>query len=94
MENTIKTNTSDVSTKPLNDNPVTIIKKITIMPMSNLINNSFYRIKNSKVLDNRIDSLGASISSVQKLSSSIDEMSVYMPTLVGVSANNQNFVEE
>ena len=94
MENTTKTNTSDVSTKPLNDNPVTIIKKITIMPMSNLINNSFYRIKNSKVLDNRIDSLGASISSVQKLSSSIDEMSVYMPTLVGVSANNQNFVEK
>ena len=53
---------------------------------------SLYRQVNSKVLPRKHDVIGSSYKSSTILTSNKDEMEAYMPPLIGVSPNNEDFV--
>lgn len=55
-------------------------------------NYSNYRKVNMKVLGQRKETIGSSISSCQILSSNSGEVQAYFPTLVGLSPNNPEFI--
>lgn len=70
------------------DKPYTDKKVVTIMLAGH---QSLYRTVNSKVLNNRKDYIGASITSSQILASNREEVEAYMPAVIGMSANNPDF---
>ena len=55
-------------------------------------NYSAYRKANMKVLGQKREVIGSSITSSRILSSNADEVAAYFPALLGISANNENFV--
>lgn len=55
-------------------------------------NYSLYRKANSKVLSERRDKIGSSVSSSRILSSNPEELKAYFPSLIGVAYNNENFI--
>lgn len=64
-------------------------KSITIALVKNY---SFYRRANDKVMTKRRDFIGSSVSSSRVLSSNKEEVEAYFPRLVGLSPNNDNFM--
>lgn len=70
------------------DKPYTEKKVITIMLAGH---QSLYRLANSKVLANRKDYIGSSITSSQILASNRAEVEAYMPAVIGISSNNPDF---
>lgn len=70
--------------KPYLDN-----RKITISLVHNYSN---YRKANMKVLGQRKETIGSSITSCKILSSNQGEVEAYFPALIGISANNPEFV--
>ncbi len=64
-------------------------KSITIALVKNY---SFYRRANDKVMTKRRDFIGSSVSSSRVLSSNKEEVEAYFPRLVGLSPNNDNFL--
>uniref|UniRef100_A0AAU8MIK9 Uncharacterized protein n=1 Tax=Geladintestivirus 2 TaxID=3233134 RepID=A0AAU8MIK9_9CAUD len=70
--------------KPYTDN-----RKITISLTHNYSN---YRKANLKVLGQRKEVIGSSITSCRILSSNAGEVEAYFPSLVGLSPNHQDFV--
>ena len=68
--------------------PYTDKRIVTIMLAGH---QSLYRSVNSKVLNNRKDYIGASITSSQILASNRAEVESYMPAVIGMSANNPDF---
>lgn len=69
--------------------PYTDERSITISLVHNYSN---YRKVNMKVLGQRKETIGSSISSCQILSSNKDEVETYFPALIGLSPNNPEFV--
>lgn len=55
-------------------------------------NYSAYRKANMKVLGQKREVIGSSITSSRVLSSNAKEVEAYFPALLGISANNENFV--
>ena len=55
-------------------------------------NYSAYRKANMKVLGQKKEVIGSSITSSRVLSSNAKEVEAYFPALLGISANNENFV--
>lgn len=55
-------------------------------------NYSNYRRVNLKVLGQRKETIGSSIRSSQILSSNAEEVATYFPALIGISANNPEFI--
>ena len=55
-------------------------------------NYSNYRKVNMKVLGQRKDTIGSSVRSCQILSSNASEIAAYFPALIGISANNPDFI--
>ena len=55
-------------------------------------NYSNYRKANIKVLGQRVETIGSSVSSCRTLSSNQKEMEAYMPALIGLSPNNPEFI--
>ena len=72
-----------------NDEPYVERKSITIALVKNY---SFYRRANDKVMTKRRDFIGSSVSSSRVLSSNKEEVEAYFPRLVGLSPNNDNFM--
>ena len=70
------------------DKPYTEKKIVTIMLAGH---QSLYRQVNSKVLNNRKDFIGASITSSQMLAANRGEVEAYMPSIIGMSTNNPDF---
>lgn len=64
-------------------------RKVTISLVHNYSN---YRRVNMKVLGQRKEVIGSSIRSCQILSSNSDEIAAYFPALIGISANNPDFI--
>lgn len=64
-------------------------RSITISLVHNYSN---YRKANMKVLGQRKETIGSSISSCQILSSNNGEIEAYFPSLIGLSPNNPDFV--
>lgn len=64
-------------------------KSITIALVKNY---SLYRRANDKVLPKRRDFIGSSVSSSRILSSNKEEVEAYFPQLIGLSPNNENFI--
>jgi hypothetical protein len=64
-------------------------KSITIALVKNY---SFYRRANDKVMTKRRDFIGSSVSSSRVLSSNKEEVEAYFPRLIGLSPNNDNFM--
>lgn len=64
-------------------------RSITI---SLVINHSFYRRANDKVLPKKIEYIGSSIRSSSTLSSSKAEVEAYFPNIIGVATNDPSFV--
>lgn len=71
------------------DKEYTEHKSITIALVKNY---SFYRRANDKVMTKRRDFIGSSVSSSRVLSSNKEEVEAYFPRLVGLSPNNDNFM--
>lgn len=64
-------------------------KSVTI----NLAKNySLYRKANDKTLPKRVDYIGSSVMSSRILSSNKAEVEAYFPNIIGLAANNENFV--
>lgn len=55
-------------------------------------NYSNYRKVNMKVFGQRKDTIGSSVRSCQILSSNASEIAAYFPALIGISANNPDFI--
>ena len=55
-------------------------------------NYSNYRRVNMKVLGQRKETIGSSVRSCQVLSSNAGEIAAYFPSLIGISANNPDFI--
>lgn len=55
-------------------------------------NYSLYRKKNDKVLPKRKDYIGSSIESSRVITSNKEEMEFYMPSIIGLSPNDPNFI--
>lgn len=72
-----------------NNEPYVERKSITIALVKNY---SFYRRANDKVMTKRRDFIGSSVSSSRVLSSNKEEVEAYFPRLVGLSPNNDNFM--
>lgn len=64
-------------------------RTITISLVHNYSN---YRKANMKVLGQRKETIGSSITSCRVLSSNVGEVEAYFPTLVGLSPNNPDFI--
>lgn len=64
-------------------------RSVTIMLVKNY---SLYRKVNDKVLPKRMDYIGSCIQSSQILASNKQEVEAYFPNIVGLSANDPNFV--
>lgn len=73
------------------DQPYDDISSVTISLVQNF---SLYRKVNSKVLPKRVDYIGSSIISSQKLAANKKEVETYFPNLIGLSPNNDKFVTE
>lgn len=71
------------------DAPYTDKRNITISLVHNY---STYRKVNMKVLGQRKEIIGSSITSCRLLSSNKDEVEAYFPALVGLSPNNPEFI--
>lgn len=71
------------------DKEYTEHKSITIALVKNY---SFYRRSNDKIMTKRRDFIGSSVSSSRVLSSNKEEVEAYFPRLVGLSPNNDNFM--
>jgi hypothetical protein len=71
------------------DAPYTDERSVTI---SCVLNYSAYRKANMKVLGQKREVIGSSITSSRILSSNAEEVAAYFPALLGISANNENFV--
>lgn len=71
------------------DAPYTDKRNITISLVHNY---STYRKVNMKVLGQRKEIIGSSITSCRLLSSNKDEVEAYFPALVGLSTNNPEFI--
>lgn len=71
------------------DKPFTYKRSITVSLIQNY---SLYRKANDKVLPKKRDYIGSSIRSSQVLASNRAEVEAYFPQLLGISANNENFV--
>lgn len=78
---------ADVETK--NDVPYTDNRTVTISLVQQY---SLYRKANERALNEKIEYIGSSFNSVNKLTASIQEMAVYMPPILGVSAKHETFV--
>lgn len=73
--------------------PYKEVKVIKIALTSDINIGSVYRQINYKDIKDRHDSIGGSITSGKILSSNSEEMSAYMPSLIGCSANDVKFAE-
>lgn len=64
-------------------------RSVTISLVHNYSN---YRRVNLKVLGQRRETIGSSVRSCQILSSNAEEVATYFPSLIGISANNPDFI--
>lgn len=71
------------------DMPYTDTRTITIALVKNY---SDFRRANEKVMPKKTDYIGSSITSSRTLSSSKGEIEAYMPAIIGLASNNDNFV--
>lgn len=71
------------------DLPYTDERSVTVALVRNY---SDFRRANEKVMPKRTDYIGSSISSSRILSSSKGEIEAYMPAIIGLASNNENFV--
>lgn len=71
------------------DKPYVDKREIIISPAHNYSN---YRKVNMKVLGHRKEVIGSCIRSCQVLSSNAGEIEAYFPALIGISANNPDFL--
>lgn len=69
--------------------PFVLKRKITIMPINN---RSLYRQVNDKVMPKKVEYIGSSVRSSQILASNTGEVNAYFPKILGISANNENFI--
>lgn len=82
------TTTSTFEDEDLNK-PYVEERKITISLVHNYSN---YRKVNMKVLGQRKETIGSSITSCRILSSNKDEVEAYFPAIIGLSPNNPEFI--
>lgn len=71
------------------DEEYTDYKSVTVSLVKNY---SLYRKANDKALPKRKDYIGSSVTSSRILSSNKEEVEAYFPSLIGLSANDNNFV--
>ena len=64
-------------------------KSVTI---SLIKNNSLFRKANNKVMPKRVDYIGSCITSSRVLCANKDEIEAYMPNIIGLAQNNENFI--
>lgn len=72
--------------------PHKVTKSVTIALASDIVTRSMFRRVNSKVMDERMDYIGSSIGAVNTLLAG-DEMSKYMPQIIGHNAAASDFLE-
>ena len=71
------------------DMPYTDVRSVTIALVKNY---SDFRRANERVMPKKTDYIGSSITSSRVLSSSKGEIEAYMPAIIGLASNNDNFV--
>lgn len=71
------------------DKSLTIPKKITVKPINKV---SYYREVNSKVLGERVMSIGSSIYSADTLMSNHEEINKYFPIILGIGCTDPKFI--
>lgn len=71
------------------DQPYTDKRSVTIALVKNY---SLYRRANDKVLNNRRDYIGSSITSSAVLASNKVEVETYFPNILGIASNHPNFI--
>lgn len=84
----------ETSKSPVNEDdelelPYTDVRTITIALVKNY---SDFRRANERVMPKKTDYIGSSITSSRVLSSSKGEIEAYMPAIIGLASNNDNFV--
>lgn len=93
IEKTIKRGRKTVATYDESDNDLmeeyTDKRSITISLVHNYSN---YRKVNMKTLGHKKETIGSSVSSCRILSSNRGEVEAYMPSLIGLSPNNPDFI--
>lgn len=70
--------------------PVRVEKTVTIFRKENT---SAYFRKNSRYIPEGKNKIGSAIASVDRMKSNFDELTVYMPSILGCSANDPKFAE-
>lgn len=71
------------------ERPYTDRRSITILPVKS---DSLYRKVNDKVIPKRVNYIGSSYRSSQVLSSNRKEVETYFPSVLGIAANNPQFI--
>ena len=88
-EKPVQVKQPDVVDEGLND-PYFDERTITIALVKNY---SLFRRSNDKVLPKRVDYIGSSVTSSRTLAANKTELETYYPNLVGVPANNPEFLQ-
>ena len=88
-ETPVQVKQPDVVDEGLND-PYFDERTITIALVKNY---SLFRRSNDKVLPKRVDYIGSSVTSSRTLAANKTELETYYPNLVGVPANNPEFLQ-
>jgi len=79
-----------IESKADSSSPVTVPKEVTIFRKEE---SSAYFKRNAKFIPEGKVKIGSSINGVNRLKSSMDEMAVYMPVLLGIDRNNPKYNE-
>ena len=87
-ENTIKFGAKPVEEDDI-DKPYYDQRTVTIALVKNY---SLFRRANEKVMPKKTDYIGSSITSSRVLCSNKGEIEAYMPNIIGLAPNNDNFV--
>lgn len=91
-ETVVRTEAEAIKEKYGLDKPYTDVKKIVIALISDINVKSVYRQINSKYIEPRHDNIGSSINSTRIIMGGSKELECYMPSILGIAANHQDFI--
>lgn len=80
------------STHPIDDDLDKEYIDTRYITISNINNDSAYRKANIRGLGSKLNYIGSSITSCRTLSSNQGEIAAYFPAIIGLSANNSEFI--
>lgn len=89
-ESTVTDNKAKSNSSFTDNSPVRVPKQVTIFRREG---NSAYFNRNMKMMPESKNRIGSGINSVDRMKSNLEELAVYMPTILGCSATDPKYTE-